>query len=653
MSLKSLVNKSVIKSDLRRYWWLGAIFAGWLFLTTAIPANMVMNSDYFRAMSETEQHFIGSHFADATMASPFTIIAFCIIIPAMLYSYLHHKSAVSAAHSLPLKRECLYFSHLFSAGVLIAAAIVINAGIMLTMVDTSAWFILIWMCLSLVYAFVAMTFSAAASMLVGNVAAGVVLPFIVMLLPLFFTAMLQELCTNYLYGYAAYDVFRWLQWVYMDYESLLHGGAFWYIALGIVFIILGLVFYKKRALENHSRILAFDILNPIFMYGLAMCAGLAGYAYISTILYMSNGENFSMWIGLPFGIAGIIIARMIIAKTFKPKGIIKPVIIYVAMMFVVYLFFGFDITGFEKRVPDIDKIENVNVVNLYDVVREAYYPTGSDSGAYYVADSAIHDSNIYNSDDIEKVLALHNALIESGESDKNHYYIPIVYTLSNGRTMKRQYHIDRNNAELLALYGEVQDLEPVKGDRFPIISNAEIDYTGSNVENWGIDTWLTPERQEELLEALKKDVEALKFADYEFGNTLTSFHLNFRKPSVDENNVPVADKEKWYSSSIAYNIYPGYENSIALLESWGLYNNKPSVDNVVQVDMWGIGDNYNARDNYVNITDKQEIQKILDHLEANAEHMSDAKYMSEDTQIFEISYEGGEYFSVNAPKMVE
>ena len=649
MSLKSLVNKSVIKSDLRRYWWLGAIFAGMLFLTTAIPAQMVMNSDHYISLVP-DVHFVGSRFSEAVMVSPIVIAGFCILIPAMLYSYLHHKSAVSGIHSLPLRRECLYFSHLFSAGVLIAAAIVINAGIMLTMVNTSAWFILIWMCLSLVYAFVVMTFSAAASMLVGNVAAGVVLPFIVILLPLFFTAMLQQLCASYLYGYADYDIFGWLQWVYMDYGSLLRGGAIAYIAIGILFVILGLVFYKKRSLENHSRILAFDVLNPIFMYGLAMCAGLAGYAYISAIMYLGDGEKFSMWIGLPFGIAGIIIARMIIAKTFKPKGIIKPVIIYLAMMFVVYVFFGFDITGFEKRVPDIDKIESVNVVNLYGVVTESY-STGSNNGRYYVADSAVHDYNIYNSDEIEKVLELHNALIESGESEENHYYMPIIYTLSNGRMMKRQYHIDRNNAELLDFYGAVQDLPPVKGERFPIISDAEVEYTGLYVQNFGIDTWLTQEQQSELLEALKKDVEESIFADYDFSYTITNLHLSLRKPSVDENNIPVADKEKWYSSSIDYNIYPSYTNCVALLESWGLYNVIPDADRIQGISLYKLSkDNSGRADESRYVEDKAEIRKILDHLAANTGHMTDD---TDDTERFEIQYETGEWFSVNAPAMAE
>ena len=664
MSLKSLVNKSVIKSDLRRYWWLGALFAGMLFLTTAIPARMTMNSDYYMSLN-ADLHFVGSRFSNAVMASPFIIIGFCLVIPAMLYSYLHHKSAVSAAHSLPLIRGCLYFSHLFSSGILIAAAIVINAGLMLTMVNTSAWFIFIWMCLSLVYAFVVMTFTAAASMLVGNVAAGVILPFIVMLLPLFAMGMMQELCSNYLYGYVDNNIFKYLDWIYFDYEKLLHGWAFFYIGLGIVFIIMGLVFYKKRSLENHSRILAFDALNPVFMYGLAMCAGLAGYAYISAVMNLGSGTNHSMWIGVPFGIAGIIIARMIIAKTFKPRGIIKPIIIYIAMMGVVYLFFGVDITGFEKRVPDIGDIESINVRDLYsDTNTQEHfgYNPNYPGDNIYIAESAIHDSSLYEESDIETVLALHKAIIEN-EPEKGNYYLPVVYKLSNGKVMKRQYHIDRDNEEVRALYTKVQELKPVKGDQFPIISDIEIEYTGSNAKNFGVDSWLDWTRQSQLLEALKKDVEASKFDTYEFANAITQFHLEYRLPSLDENKQPITNKDYWAKESIDYNIYPSYTNCVALLTEWGLYNKMPPAEDIASINVEGFIQTSDTADGIIayrsdtkNVTDKAEIQKILDHLMANAEHMSDPAYMANgETQSFSISYQSGKggWFGVRAPKMAD
>ncbi len=670
MNSKSLVNKSVIKSDLRRYWSSGAAFAIMLFITTVLPARVVMSHAAISNMfvPEAANTFAVSRFANAALFSVFPIIAFGIIIPALLFSYLHHKSAVCEAHKLPLTRGCLYFSHLISAAVLLVVPIILNMLLMFTLVDVQASYIIMWALLSLVYAFVVMGFSAAAQMLVGNTAAGVVLPGIVMALPAFFTVMLSALCENYLYGYAEYGLIDYLEWVYMDYSHLLKGGVFIYLAAGALFIILGHIFYKKRALENHSRILAFDCLNPVFMYGLAFCAGLAGYAYICEIMSGSAQDTFSMWIGVPFGIAGIIIARMIISKTFKPNKIVKPIIVYLAMMGVLYLFFGADITGFEKRVPDIDKIESVNVIDLYGYPENAYTSyydhISTDPGPQYLAESAQPNWEMYDKADIEAVTALHRAIVESDKADYSNteYYIPIVYTLSNGRVMKREYNIDRGSADVFEKYCAVQGLKPVKSNRFPIISDREMEYIGSNIVNLGIDTWVSPERQTQLLDALKKDVEASKYTDYEFSNAITSAKIKYRMPTLDKDRKPVEDKSKWIQSEDSYNIYPSYKNCIALLKSWGLYEKMPSADQVATITVEDItpipnGMHYQEPTRFDKADDKAKIQKILDWIKENDANMSDAEYMTKDAQHINITYEPGVggfgYCDISVPKMPE
>ena len=159
----------------------------------------------------------------------------------------------------------------------------------------------------------------------------------------------------------------------------------------------GLVVIEKRALENHSQLVAFKFLNPVFIYGVAVCAGLLGYIYISSLL--GNGRQF--WIAIPFGIVGTIGAKMITERTFRPKKIIKASVIYLAMLFAIYLFIGFDITGFENRVPDMDKIASASVVEY--VYGEDYYPTTDVHTQVKLAPEAIHDSALYNAEDIAKL----------------------------------------------------------------------------------------------------------------------------------------------------------------------------------------------------------------------------------------------------------
>ena len=64
---------------------------------------------------------------------------------------------------------------------------------------------------------------------------------------------------------------------------------------------------------------------------------------------------------LPFGILGIIIAYMLSKKAFTFKGVWKPALIYIAAVFVLFAVVEYDITGFERRIPDIDDVASVNV----------------------------------------------------------------------------------------------------------------------------------------------------------------------------------------------------------------------------------------------------------------------------------------------------
>ncbi|MGN1116193.1 MAG: hypothetical protein ACI4TH_06480, partial [Candidatus Ornithomonoglobus sp.] len=427
MSLKSLVNKSVIKSDLRRCWYLGAMFTVLLLLTAVMPAYDTVHSIAYEKSTDS---FSGI-FAGFTQVSVFAVLACGIVTPAMIFSYLHHKSAVHTIHSLPLRRETLYFSHLASTAVLLTAPVAINLLIMLTIKGIHPLDAFLWAALTLVYVFLITGFGSAAAMLTANVFASIVLPYIVMLLPLFVEGITDLLCSRYLYGYVNNGSMSVSSHIYADYAMLLKGMIFVYIALGILFFALGLAAYKKRALENSGQLTAFGFLNPVFLYGVAVCAGFLGYVYVSSFL---KGDG-SFWIAVPFGIAGIIAARMIIERTFRPGKILKPSIIYLAMMCVIYLFIGFDITGYEKRVPDAGDIASASIIE-YDRYSN-YYPTmgNPNYASVKLAPEAVHDPNLYNAEDIEKVIALHNGIIADMDDKQNDIYIrfvPIRYTLKNG-----------------------------------------------------------------------------------------------------------------------------------------------------------------------------------------------------------------------------
>ena len=628
MTLKSLVNKSIIKSDLRRYWYLGAIFAIMLLLMAVIPAYLIVDSN--------EKMQTTSNFLYGMEPTLFAVITCCIVTPAMMFSYLHHRSAVHTIHSLPLRRETLYFSHMVSIGILEIIPLIINMIIMLTIKGIHPADVFLWAGLTLVYVFIITAFGTAASIFTANVFASIVIPYCVILLPLFIEWISKLLCSLYLFGYSNNRSLSVSERIYVEYTHICDGMIYVYIALGLLLFALGYAAYKKRALENHSQLAAFKVLNPIFIYAVAVCVGLLGYLYVAGLL--DNQESF--WIAIPFGIVGIIGAKMITERTFRPKKIIKPSVIYLGILFVIYLFIGFDITGYENRVPDVDEIASASIIE-YDS-SESYYPTAQDYVQVKLAPEAKHDSAMYNAEDIAKVTALHSEIIKNADkphSEDGMKYIPIKYVLKNGRKIERKYSISDNNDELNALYQTVMETKPVKADRFPIISDVAQEYVSAQVSTCGAkETNLTNEQIDEIIKTLREDILDASYEDYST-DALTSVHLVRTMPSVDDNGNSITDKKGWAQQSCSYAIHPSYKKTIALLSGWGLYNVMPKPEQIVRVD---IGD---GKDVIRTETDKEYIAKCLEYLYKNSDNLGKAD--DEERLYITLNYNNDTAYTIN------
>ncbi len=609
MTLKSLVNKSVVKSDLRRYWYLGAIFAILLFLIAVVQAYHIVN---FYAYTDTQTN---STFLGGMIPTLFSVLTCCIVTPAMMFSYLHHRSAVHTIHSLPLRRETLYFSHMISMAILEILPIIINMLIMLTIKGIRPSDVFLWAGLTLVYVFVITALGTAISILTANVFASIVIPYCVILLPLFIEGVSEVLCYIYLFGYSDNNAMSISSRIYADYIHICDGMIYVYTALGLLLFALGLVAYKKRALENHSQLVAFKSLNPIFIYGVAVCAGLLGYIYVASLL----GNVRQFWIAIPTGIIGIIGAKMIAERTFRPKKVIKPSVIYLAMLFGIYLFIGFDITGFENRIPDMDKIASASVVEYG--YGEDYYPTTDVHTQVKLAPEAIHDSALYNAEDIAKVTALHREIIknsdiaDSTDNRNGMWRIPIKYVLKNGHTIERLYSISNINGELKTLYESVMDIKAVKADRFPIIADVAQEYVSARVSTCGTnETNLTNEQMYALIDTLREDILAASYDDY-CTDALTSVNLVRSMPSINDSGNLITDKKGWAQQSCTYDIHSSYKKTIALLSDWGLYNVMPEADKIRYVEFCGENDEIRTE------TDKVYIAKCLEYLYTNSDNL--------------------------------
>lgn len=552
MNLKSLVNKSIVKSDLRRFWYLGAAFLVGMLLLVTIPAIQSLRYD------ESYSGRMYGYISDLGLVG---ILPFGIIMPAVLFSYLHKKSAVCATHSLPLMRECVFISHIISGVILTVVPLIANMLIMLSVNELYSPDVLQWFGLSLVYCVLVSGMSIFASAVAGNVFASIAIPAILMLLPIGTAAMYEGLADCYLYGFSLAGEMSFTSLIsewYLSYDKLASVKMLVYIAIGLIFTIIGYICYKKRALENNSLVTAFKSLNPVFTYGVAIYGGLLGAFYIGAV-----ADIFSLWFAIPFGILGIVVAKMLITKTFKPKNIVKPSLIFAVIIAVLYTIFGLDITGYEKRIPDINEIASVDISGRFgDYERYAYY----EDERYLVAPEAIEKTELTDKSDIEKVVKLHKSIVdEPYRTDYEQAYLPVCYRLKNGKVLVREYWYTPTSAQKEMRF-EIDDIQIVKAYKLPLISDRECRYVSGHIYRDNEETVnITADLLTKYIETIKRDINNTTAKD-RLGEPIIRIELR-----VD---FPVADGlEKYvhqYTEHETYNIYPTYTNTIELLESDGI-----------------------------------------------------------------------------------
>lgn len=501
MNLKTcLFDKSTIKSDFKRFWWVSVIY-------------MVLTALFIlpRAVTKNEYYVHGGWDFSYVTDNGIFALCFAFLLGGMIFSYLHKGNAVSCFHGLPLTRKKLYFSHIFAGFVILFIPIVITSGVIAIeslYLGATINYAVKYLYTCLVYAGVVFMVTVFSSMISGNTVAAYIFSIGFMALPGFVLYFTQCILNINLYGFNGYLEGYIYNYIYItgvndmwSYKSL------WYVMLIAVLFVLTYVLYKIRKLENYDDIVVFKYLKPVFMYTVAVCFGVFGYMVIYEVADCSN-----LFLGtLPLGCVALIAAFMLNRKSFGIKGIFRPLAVFIVCLGAVSLGFAVDITGYERRIPDIEDIESI------DAYSESYI-----DGQMTVLNSEPEDVNLnellYNEyvtdkNEIENIVDLHRAVIENRIESSDYSEIPIIYNLKDGKQLKRTYKVDNKVfAEYLKPYYENT---VYKKYRFPLVNDREkdisyVEYSGLNVRN---SIKLDSVYNERFFEAVKKDVDNLKYED--------------------------------------------------------------------------------------------------------------------------------------------
>jgi len=594
MNLKtSLFNKMIIKSDLKRHWWVSVLNTlAILIFGIYSQFGRYLLHDGYRYMPKVETTFWGSRMYGVLAICIPIIIAFCGFTAIMISLYLNSSNTVSFMHGLPLKRGTHYASHFLSGLILVISPAVLNAVILFFLrfnpilsqyIEVSHIFK--WLYCYTVYALVVYSGTTFVTLLTGNAFAAIGVTGGIALLPLVLAGFISVFFEQNLYGYYDEGIMRWIEYVYLNPKMFFGWEVLIYVVLILALVIGTYFIYKKRHLENHGEVIAFPKLKPVFIYGVAVVAGFLGYLYCSAVT-----ADASMWWILPFGLLGIIIAFMLSKKAFTLKGSLKPILIYTACFLVLFVVIKFDLTGFERRVPDISDIDGVTIVH-----RDRY-----ENGEYTYIDSigrVKYEENYYpimtKKEDIQNMIDFHKFLIENRYDRKSNdagMTIPIIYKLSNGRELIREYPVAYTSA--VEYRKKLFETKEMKAYDFHITDGTKKEITNISV----IDTRLKTEKYEvyendkkllnKLTEAFKKDVENLKYEDNYKRNRfvsdpLTYLTFKFIKPLEAPEGIELTEEQKNMGTRTeTYSINENFVNTMQVLNEIGYFDNLPQKEDI-------------------------------------------------------------------------
>ena len=613
-SKTSFFNGGVFRTDWKRFWWIGALHFIFLLVSSVMPFFMDIHFSSASASVPFSSSFL-FHKSDLAFAVQWILpVGVCVL----LFSYLHNASASASLHGTPLRRRVLYISHC-AAGLSLLAAPVILCGLVL-LCSLSAPQIAFalslrhiggWMAVQLVYSLLFFSLAAFTGMFTGNIIAHLLFPYIFAGLPMFFWVTGHRLITPHLYGWYSFSSTWRMAFLYQTPFRLLWNtyAIPMYLGISVLLLVGGYLAYKFRPLENAGQIIAFSWLRPVFTFGAALCTGLVGYFYAHHFWQMN-----SIPVLLVFGLPGLLAAHMLSRRALSLRGFLKPCLIFSAFVLALFCVFRFDLTGYERRIPEQEDIIGVSIA----------WPAETNQTRVSINGRWATETQPYNSlmtapADIQNVIALHKYKLKN-RSTSNHdsVALPISYHLKNGRILRRFYYLSATADR--AYLEPVWNAEKVKKSLFPLLDETEktilqITVTDKRMPRQEKNTY--PNTQQRLLDALEQDLYAsTQFAFPSYNQALTFVDIQYTKPMtftdtgdpVDSRNLTMFGKR-----SMHIPVFPAYQNTITLLKELGFYDSLPGPENISAI-IARLPNSFSPSDTQtVSFTDPAEIAELYSY----------------------------------------
>ena len=571
----------LFKENLKRFWPLSAVgFAVYFMVGPFTLITMDYDSWYHYAVKWA----IGYE----NIAYMFMHVVMGCLAAVVVFSYLHKTNSVAAVHAMPFSRKSLYITNYVSGLCLALIPLVLNTIVLFLVkrdyytdstveygtevlsgqnnIFTAAaimrFFGLGLVCIIFIYAIAVL-----AGMISGNTVIHVLTaPALNFVIPAFILSLMAygELFLRGFNGSQPISevAMRLSPILLMVSDGLFYGSetlftAKWhviYLLAAAAISVLGYFAYKKRKLERAGDSYVFDFVKYIIAFFFVYFG-----ATLLGMIFQDEHMLIAMLIG---GAVGFVIGWMIVNKSFRifNMNALKAVGIYALVMLLIVAVFKFDLTGYNRRIPQASDVEEVTVYSNFD-----YY-------GGYTGFSFKDEANI------EAVRQLHKGVVDKNYNPKDsddyggYSYVSISYLLKNGKELSRTYYdvpytYWADSKDLKALYESAEFMKQYDGIDEIVPRTIEI------ANQWTDRSIIISDKKEmqELLTVLEKDMKNRSFEDNIYG----------KEPFI---NIWIEGSEKSeygdYYDSVSYSVGQESEGVLNWLDEKGYLNEiMESLDN--------------------------------------------------------------------------
>ncbi len=626
MTSRSLFFKMMRENTKQRLWTIAVIFLLFFFLfpiKTALSVNSWLSPEMLSMYAEAETEALS--IAQAQLAEDF--ISFCslknggmvflMMVLSVLcalsgFSWLHSKKKVDFFHSLPLRRELLFFVMLADGFLYTAIPYLANmaaAGVLLAVKGVSVpWgTILLDYLIHMAFYFLLYMTAVAAVLMTGNI----IISLLGVLVFFVWGPGMTLLCGTY------FDYF--FQTCYNDGETMLWwashsspagwyvyaseaaseeipaGMALWGLAAGLAILALCVFLYRKRPSEAAGRAMAFGVSRPVIKFLLVIPFSLLGYLVFISVTGRDGWGVFGLLCGLLLSNCVIeIIYEFDFKRLFAHRWQLAACgVISVAIT----AFFRFDLCGYDSYLPSDAKTEAAGIwcYNMETNVHESYYAqpelkgtdnmhvvwthpdTGTIAEQMRLSDmEAIREIAVRGIQDAAQ--RRHSMFRGRGYRRENYGdvtdtwgYVLIAWHLKNGRTVYRDYNMNLTAAA--SYLDAVYDMDDYKETAYPILSWQPEEIAGVNYQENG-DTSHVAFRSEETMRQLlltyQKELAALTAQTRRAESPVGAIQFKTREMQAMIDTLRANDGNYLtFNNNLYFPVYPSFTETIALLGECG------------------------------------------------------------------------------------